>query len=113
MAYSNRSQNNNRNYQMFWYPYNSNPVRYEDMEFSHLLSALGKLQRRKEQGLPVFSEVAFMRLLQEVEVRTRKSKAGIQEQSQEAQAPVPDIEPHVIPTPSTNGQGVDLDQIPF
>jgi len=97
---------NNRNYQLFWYPYQGDPVRYEDMEFSHLIFCLGKLQKRKEQNQPIFSEVAYHRLLQEVEVRVRKAKANVSQ----AQAPAPEPQTFVVPT---NGQGVDLDQIPF
>jgi len=105
MAYS------NRNYQKFWYPNNSNPIRYEDMEFSHIIYCLGKLQKRKEEGLPIFSEVAYLRLLQEIEKRVRKVKAGMSEQQAQAPAPTPEHSPFVIP--QTNGQAVDLDQIPF
>lgn len=111
MAYSN-TRNQNRNYEMFWYPNNGDPIRYEDMEFSHLIFCLGKLQKRKEQNQPIFSEVAFMRLLQEIEVRVRKAKVGLQAQAQNS-APTPEPEPTEKTSVVPMGQPVDLDQIPF
>jgi len=100
--------NNTRNHQMFWYPYNGDPIRYEEMEFSHLIFCLGKLQKRKEQELPIFSEVAYMRLLQEIEVRVKKAKTGMQAQTS---APAPEPEPNYTTIPQ--GQPIDMDQIPF